>query len=68
MLLAMDKPVGEWNHMVITIKGDRLTVDLNGEEVIANAQLPGIPKKGPIALQNHGQAIQFKNIYVKELK
>ena len=64
----MDKPVGEWNHMVITIKGDRLTVAMNGEEVITNAQLPGIPKKGPIALQNHGQAIQFKNIYVKELK
>ena len=64
----MDKPVGEWNHMVITIKGDRLTVAMNGEEVITNAQLPGIPQKGPIALQNHGQAIQFKNIYVKELK
>ena len=64
----MDKPVGEWNHMVITIKGDRLTVALNGEEVITNAQLPGIPAKGPIALQNHGQAIQFKNLYVKELK
>jgi len=64
----MDKPVGEWNHMVITINGDRLTVALNGEEVITNAQLPGIPAKGPIALQNHGQAIQFKNVYVKELK
>jgi hypothetical protein len=63
----MDKPVGEWNHMVITIKGDRLTVAMNGEEVITSAQLPGIPKKGAIALQNHGQAIQFKNIYVKEL-
>ena len=58
----------EWNHMVITSKGDRLTVALNGEEVITNAQLPGIPARGPIALQNHGQAIQFKNLYVKELK
>jgi hypothetical protein len=64
----MDKPVGEWNHMVITIKGDRLTVALNGEEVITNAQLPGVPENGAIALQHHGQAIQFKNIYVKEPK
>lgn len=63
---AMDKPVGEWNHMEITIKGDRLTVKLNGEEVISNAQLPGVPAKGAIALQEHGQHIQFKNIYVKE--
>lgn len=65
---AMDKPAGEWNHMVITIKGDRLTVSLNGEEVISDAQLPGVPARGPIALQYHGQAIQFKNVYVKELK
>lgn len=64
----MDKPIGEWNHMVITIKGDRLTVSMNGEEVISNAQLPGIPEKGPLAFQDHGQGFQLKNVYVKELK
>lgn len=70
----MDKPLGEWNHMEIAIKGDRLTVALNGETVIANAQLPGVPEKGKIALQHHYAGgdkysrIQFKNIYVKEGK
>ncbi|HEV8606092.1 MAG TPA: DUF1080 domain-containing protein, partial [Tepidisphaeraceae bacterium] len=64
----MDKPIGEWNHMVITMKGDRLTVELNGEEVISNAQLPKVPEKGALALQDHGQGFQLKNIYVKELK
>jgi hypothetical protein len=64
---AMDKPVGEWNRMEITIKGDRLTVKLNGEEVISEAQLPGVPARGAIALQEHGQHIQFRNIYFKEL-
>ena len=49
-----DKPVGEWNTFLITIKGDRLTVVLNGETVLDNAQLPGVPEKGPIALQLHG--------------
>ncbi len=63
----MDKPLGEWNHTVITIKGDRLTVELNGEEVISNAQLPGVPPQGKIALQHHGDPIQFKNIYIKKL-
>jgi len=29
-----DKPIGEWNRFVITMKGDRLTVMLNGETVI----------------------------------
>ena len=64
----MDKPVGEWNHMMITMKGDLLTVEVNGEQVIKDAQLPKVPAKGAIALQDHGQGFQLKNIYVKELK
>jgi len=63
----MDKPVGQWNTFVITLKGDRLTVKLNGEVVIENAQLPGVPPEGEIALQRHGNPIDFKNIFVKEL-
>jgi hypothetical protein len=63
-----DKPVKEWNSFVITMKGDRLTVVLNGEEVISNAQLPGAPPKGPIALQHHGTPLEFRNILIKELK
>ena len=73
-----DKPVGEWNSFEITMKGDRLTVVLNGKTVIENAQLPGVPEKGPIALQHHGgfkdgkynaasSLMQFRNISIKEL-
>jgi hypothetical protein len=63
-----DAPIGSWNRFEITMKGDRLTVVLNGKTVIENAQLPGVAAKGPIALQNHGNPIQFANIYIKELK
>lgn len=62
-----DNPVGQWNRFIITLKGDRLTVVLNGKTVIENAQLPGVPKSGPIALQHHGSAIEFRNILIKEL-
>jgi hypothetical protein len=73
-----DRPRGEWNTFEITMKGDRLTVKLNGEEVIQSAQLPGVPKQGPIALQHHGSfengkwtgppsLVQFRNISIKEL-
>jgi len=62
-----DSPIGEWNRMLITLKGDRLTVILNGQQVIENAQLPGVPAKGKIALQHHGSAIEFANISIKEL-
>lgn len=73
-----DKPVGEWNTFEITMKGDRLSVVLNGKQVIENAQLPGIAESGPIALQHHGgfkdgkyqpasSLMQFRNISIKEL-
>ena len=73
-----DNPIGQWNKFEITMRGDRVTVVLNGKTVIEKAQLPGIDPKGPIALQHHGSKrngkwtgppslVQFKNIFVKEL-
>ncbi|MEK7677124.1 MAG: DUF1080 domain-containing protein [Verrucomicrobiota bacterium] len=62
-----DKPIGEWNRFVITMQADRVTVVLNGQTVIEKAQLPDIPKRGRIALQHHGDPIQFANLFVKEL-
>lgn len=77
-LTNADRNIGEWNRFEITLRGDRMTVHLNGKLVIDNAQLPGIPDRGPIGLQHHGSMrngewvsppslVQFKNIYVKEL-
>lgn len=75
-----DKPVGEWNSMEITMKGDRVTVVLNDKTVIDKAQMPGVPEKGAIGLQHHGginsetgelssasSLVQFRNIYIKRL-
>jgi hypothetical protein len=75
-----DNPVGEWNTFHITMIGDRLSVMLNGQSVLENAQLPGVPEEGPIALQHHGgydeekkewngasALVQFRNIRIKPL-
>ena len=73
-----DRDIGQWNTFEITMRGDRLTVVLNGIEVITNAQLPGVAARGPIALQHHGSKkdgmwtsspslVQFRNISIKEL-
>ena len=75
-----DKPVGQWNTFVMTMKGERLTVVLNGKTVIDNARLPEIPRKGRIGLQNHGgynakrktfssatSFVQFRNLWIKPL-
>ena len=73
-----DRDIGTWNAFEITMRGDRLTVVLNGEEVITNAQLPGVPARGPVVLQHHGgkkngvwvsppSLVQFRNISIKEM-
>jgi len=73
-----DNPVGEWNHFEITVRGDRVTVVLNGKTVIPDAQLPGIDPRGALGLQHHGgqrdgqwrgppSLLQFKNVFIKEL-
>jgi hypothetical protein len=63
-----DKAIGQWNRFVITMRGDRLTVRLNGQLVLSDAQLPGVPAKGPIALKHHGDPIEFANLFIRELK
>lgn len=78
-MVAADKPVGEWNQYVIRMVGERLTVHLNGQLVLDEARLPGIPRRGEIGLQHHGglteegfydgasSLVQFRNIFIKEL-
>jgi hypothetical protein len=66
-ILNADKPVGKWNRFEITAIGDRVTVAVNGKTVIREARLPGLPKRGPLALQHHGDPVQFANIFIKEL-
>ena len=62
-----DKPVGEWNRFRIRLVGELLNVHLNGEHVLVDCPLPGVPEKGPIGLQAHGSGIQFANLYVRPI-
>ena len=71
-----DRDIGAWNSFEITMRGSRLTVVLNGEEVVSHAELPGVAARGAIALQHHGEKkngvwvqppslVQFRNISIK---
>lgn len=62
-----DKPHREWNRMIVKVKGDRMTVTLNGQLVIDNVPLPGLPPSGPIGLQHHGDPVEFTNLFIKAL-
>ncbi len=73
-LKCADRPAGQWNRFRIIVRGDRVTVYLNGELVVDNTPLENywdrskpLPKRGPIELQHHGSKLWFKNIFIREL-
>jgi hypothetical protein len=58
---------GKWNRLVVTMKGQALTVVLNGRTVRDKAPISGIPSRGRIGLQHGGHPIEFANLYIKEV-
>jgi len=73
-LLVADNKIGEWNTFHIIMKGDKVTVYLNGILVTDNISLENywdrkIPlfTKEQIELQAHGTYVAYRNIYLREL-
>ena len=73
-LLVADNKVGEWNTFHIIMKGDNVTVYLNGILVTDNISLENywdrkLPlfSKEQIELQAHGTYVAYRNIYLREL-
>ena len=73
-LAVADRPVGEWNRFKILMAGERVTVLLNDVLVVHHTVLENywerdrpIYPTGPIELQNHGNSLWFKNVFLREL-
>jgi hypothetical protein len=71
--LASHAP-GEWNHFKITFVGNRLQIELNGQEVMdweaePRGKVADLAPRGYIGLQNHDDEspVYFRNIWVKEI-
>jgi len=62
-----DKKQGGWNRFRIRVKDDRVTVFLNNQPVIDNAQVPGMAGHGRIGLQHQGDPVNFRSLFVREL-
>lgn len=73
-LKLADNAIGEWNTFRIIMKGDRVTVYLNGELVVNNTILENywdrklpIFSEEQIELQAHGSYVAYRDIYIKEI-
>ncbi len=73
-LVYADNKVGQWNNFHIIMKGDKVTVYLNGLLTVDNLTFENywdrsIPifEKEQIELQAHGTLAYYRNIYVREI-
>ena len=74
-LVCADNPIGQWNRFRIKMIGEKVWVWLNGKLVVDNTTLENycdrkqpIYPTGQIELQNHGNTLWFRNIYIREIK
>lgn len=61
-----EKPLGEWNKIEITCRGDEVLVKVNGK--LVNHAKKVSQTKGAIALQSEGTPIEFRKIVLRPLK
>jgi len=60
-----EKPVGQWNTMEVTSRGNSIEVFVNG--TFQNKGTGVTVSKGSICLQSEGKDIEFRNIYLVRL-
>lgn len=63
---SQEKPLGEWNRMVIECLDDQVKVWVNG--TLANFGTNSTAKSGQIALQAEGAEVEFKEVFIQPIK
>lgn len=62
---ASEKPLGEWNHMLIECQGDEVKVWVNGD--LVNHGFGATATKGKIAIQAEGAEVEFRKLELTKL-
>ena len=75
-----DRPIGDWNLMEVTVRGPKVTVELNGtrildgdvsqvREFMGNKPHPGKDRTaGHFGFAGHGDPVAFRNIEIRPIK
>jgi len=60
-------PGDAWNRARLTLRGNRLQVEINGQAVLSEQAQPGISPRGRIGLDPAALPLQFANIFLRPL-
>ena len=77
---GFQRPTGEWNFQEVTVKGATIKVELNGSVILdtdlakitaymADSPHPGKDRTtGHFGFAGHGDAVEFRNVRIKQIK
>ncbi|OWK35040.1 3-keto-disaccharide hydrolase [Fimbriiglobus ruber] len=77
---GFQRPIGEWNYQLVTVKGPTIKVELNGflildcdlskvDKFMANSPHPGKDRKsGFFGFLGHNDPVEFRNVKIKKLE
>lgn len=73
-LVRADMPIGDWNATRVLMRGERVTVELNGRLVVDDQPLANhfqkgrpLPPRGPIQIQTHGAPMHVRGVFIRDL-
>ena len=55
-----------WNRFAGELRGDRLSLSINGKPIFTGKKLDGVPTNGPLKIVPSGP-VNFANVYVRDL-
>ncbi len=58
---------GGYQRFNITMQGQKVVIKRNGQEIQAIELPPNIPSRGALGLRDPGGAVEFMNLYIREL-
>ncbi len=67
MLAEVLVETGGWDRFEGTLRGDTLTLEVNGHQLFQDRQLPGLPAEGPLRIVPAGP-VDFANLFVRSLR
>ncbi len=56
-----------WQRVRLQLRGQLMTLELNGRELMRDALQKDLPASGPLVLLDFGQPVVFGNLYIREL-
>ena len=63
LAVKSDKP--QWHRAVVIRRGGRLSIDIDGERVVADVVVPDGSAAAPITLRHTGHPTEFANVFAK---